>query len=641
MRCWRRLPDVSLGFVLVASLTSLTSLTIGGCRNDTHDQAAPSASASASEDPSFGGRNWPKNEADDEEDGEPAPRRKPRPPPTGAPPRLSCADARTLVDDVLARLAAAPTPLATKDDAKLTVNLADATLDWADPHGLWTASPDSPVAIVVRARAAKLRAVVEGKADCAAELAPMGASMKAWITELRSVYDASLTASAKGAQKKALGEATGEAAFEDGPVTQPARKLAAELGRRLGIAGALVPEVATDVALARDRWLPNLDEAAWGEVLLAAAVRAYVPMIDPHGAWAPAEEASILFDRDLELSPPARLWGSAPRTVLGVRIDESPAAPLHERDVVLAVDGVALAGLSAEAIDQLAETPEGAEVVPRKVTVLRKQKVVDLEVASSVSDEGASIVESSLPVDEIPFGDERVLVLHIADIPDALGDDVARVLSRAKLEGNVAGVVLDLRGNGGGSIEGATSTLGVFLAGAPLFPLKHRDGAIEIERAGEPPIEDRFTGPVATLVDAGTASAAEMIAGALHAYRRGAIVGTKTYGKGCAQEYVDDVTGLGVLRITTLLFALPDGTAIQRIGLVPDVPMPFPAPQGLKEHEVDLLNAPPSWTGPDERDPKRIVEVPWPVVTHVGPCKDESVCQALRRLAVRPKVAKK
>jgi carboxyl-terminal processing protease len=144
------------------------------------------------------------------------------------------------------------------------------------------------------------------------------------------------------------------------------------------------------------------------------------------------------------------------------------------------------------------------------------------------------------------------------------------------------------------------------------------------------------------LVDGGTASAAEMIAGGLHAYRRAVVVGTSTYGKGCAQEYVDDITGLGVLRITTLLFALPDGSAVQRVGIHPDIALALPPPVGVKDHEADLLHAPPTWIGPDVRDTKKVVEVPWPEATTVGPCKDEDVCKALKLLATaKPREAAK
>jgi carboxyl-terminal processing protease len=124
-----------------------------------------------------------------------------------------------------------------------------------------------------------------------------------------------------------------------------------------------------------------------------------------------------------------------------------------------------------------------------------------------------------------------------------------------------------------------------------------------------------------------------MIAGGLHAYRRGLVIGTPTYGKGCAQEYLDDAAASGVLRMTTLLYALPDGTAVQRIGLRPDIALPLPPPAMVHDRESDLPRAAPSWSGPDVRDVKQIGEVPWPTAATIGPCQDEIVCRALRSVA--------
>jgi carboxyl-terminal processing protease len=201
----------------------------------------------------------------------------------------------------------------------------------------------------------------------------------------------------------------------------------------------------------------------------------------------------------------------------------------------------------------------------------------------------------------------------------------------------VVGVVLDLRGNGGGSTDGALGALSLFLPGAPLFAMKRRDGTIEIDRAPVPRDRDRWTGPVATFIDGTTASAAEMIAGALATYKRGPTVGTPTFGKGCAQEYVDDDAHAGVLRLTTLVYALPDGTPVQRVGLVPQIRFPF-VPMGdafSSEREAKLPHSAPPWRGPDLRDPGSIksAETPWPATGgNVGPCRDADVCRALRAL---------
>jgi carboxyl-terminal processing protease len=167
--------------------------------------------------------------------------------------------------------------------------------------------------------------------------------------------------------------------------------------------------------------------------------------------------------------------------------------------------------------------------------------------------------------------------------------------------------------------------------------MKRRDGTIEIDRAPVPRERDRWAGPVATFVDGTTASAAEMIAGALATYKRGPTIGTTTFGKGCAQEYVDDDAHAGVLRLTTLVYALPDGTPVQRVGLLPQLRFPFTT-QGdaaSSEREAKLPHAAPPWRGPDLRDTDamKIAETPWP--NHggvVGPCHDGEVCRALRML---------
>src|SRR6185369_15582061 len=96
-------------------------------------------------------------------------------------------------------------------------------------------------------------------------------------------------------------------------------------------------------------------------------------------------------DRDLELAPPPRMWASSTRTALGVRVDGGPVAPLREKDVVLSIDGVTLAGMSAEAIDQLAEAPAGSDAEGRAVRVLRRGRIVALEIRAGLADDPASI----------------------------------------------------------------------------------------------------------------------------------------------------------------------------------------------------------------------------------------------------------
>jgi len=567
--------------------------------------------------------------------------------PTGDAPALACEEARAVVMQARTQLAYAPDPVETKV-------FADATADWLDPYGLWSVAPDTPVAAAFDARASDLLAEVEGRGphDCPAAHA-LGGDLVKWVAELRTVFDEARAAPATGEDAST---AAGAPSFEGATVTRPARALAATLGHRVGVLEQALGAAAHPyVDAARARYFPGLDADGWARVILASAVRAYVPSIDPHGAWAPLDEESSVYEVDLEARPPTRLWDKSERSAIGVRIDSGAAPPLADGDVLLSLAGVATAGLSFEQSEQLAFAASDARP-PAQAVVLRagekKPVTLWLDAAPVEARSGASGAadDDDLPVERVEYGDGDAVVVAIHDVRDDLGDELTRALLRERgREGRaLTGVVLDLRGDGGGSTDGAIDALGLFIPGASLFPMKRRDGTLETDRAPEPPGVDRWRGPVAMLVDADTASAAEMIAGALVAYRRGPTVGSMTFGKGCAQEYVDDDAHAGVLRLTTLLYALPDGTPVQRVGLMPSVRFPF-GTVDANDREAVLLHAPPTWRGPDVRDRSILAHasdgtwaVAWP--SHggnVGPCKDADTCRALRALGSKPPTARR
>jgi carboxyl-terminal processing protease len=547
--------------------------------------------------------------------------------PSGDPTALSCEEARTIVDQVRAGLAYAPegipaTPFATS------------AADWLDPHGLLSLARDAPTARAIARAAPELIADIEGKRrrSCESALAP-GATLEQWSNELRDSFDRGRRAPVAVDVKTAT--------LEPLPPTGLAREVAYEIGRRVAAFEAAHGAEAKPFAEeARRRFFPQLDKEGWAKVVLASAVRAYVPLVDPHGEWAPFDEESRIYEVDLASRPPSRLWGRAVPTAIGVRVTDSAAPPLAVDDVVLSVSRVATAGLPLEQVDQLGFATSDAKA-PLSAVVLRAGKIMTIELGKS-DDAGAPAraAGSDLANERIAFGDGDVLIVEIKDVRDDLGDDLAALIATERERGTrkLAGVVLDLRGNGGGSTDGALGALSLFLPGAPLFAMKRRDGTIEIDRAPVPRERDRWSGPVATFVDGTTASAAEMIAGALAQYKRGPTVGTSTFGKGCAQEYVDDDAHAGVLRLTTLVYALPDGTPVQRIGLVPQIRFPFAVHSddgSANEREAKLPRSAPPWRGPDLRDATAVksADTPWPPTNGaVGPCRDGEVCRALRTL---------
>lgn len=546
--------------------------------------------------------------------------------PSGEPTALSCEEARTIVEQVRAGLAYAP-------DGVPTAAFATSAADWLDPHGLLSLAKDAPTARAMARAAPELIADIEGKRRrlCESALAP-GATLEQWSNELRDAFDRGRRSPGSVDVKLAT--------LEPLPPTGLAREVAFEIGRRVGaFEAAHGPEAKPFADEARRRFFPQLDKAGWAKVVLASAVRAYVPLVDPHGEWAPFDEESRIYEVDLASRPPSRLWGRAVPTAIGVRVTDSAAAPLMVDDVVLSVSRVATAGLPLEQVDQLGFASSDAKA-PLSAVVLRAGAILTVELGKSDDAGAPAHAGGELPNERIAFGDGDVLIVEIKDVRDELGDDLAALIAteRDRSARKLSGVVLDLRGNGGGSTDGALGALSLFLPGAPLFAMKRRDGTIEIDRAPVPRERDRWAGPVATFVDGTTASAAEMIAGALAQYGRGPTVGTPTFGKGCAQEYVDDDAHAGVLRLTTLVYALPDGTPVQRVGLVPQIRFAFAnhGDSSSNEREAKLPHSAPPWRGPELRDmiAMKAADSPWP--SHggaVGPCHDGEVCRALRTLS--------
>jgi len=550
--------------------------------------------------------------------------------PTGKPAELACEEARRVIAQVRTGLAYEPDNVSPRA-------LAAGAADWLDPHGLWSAAPDSPIQARIEKRAGELMAEMEGRVgdDCPAAR-DVGDALLAWVGVLRAKFDEA-RASTNEADAAAASE---EIPFDAIAYSQPAKTFATELGTRVGAFERAYGESAKPYAeAARDRFFPLLTADEWGRALLAAAVRAYVPLVDPHGAWAPLDEEESVYEVDLAGHPPLRLWEKSERTAIGVVLGDGASAPLEEGDLVLSIAGVTTAGLPLEQLDQLSyaagdlDAPATATLLRRGEHVLR---TITLDPPSTPASAEPSNDDERLPADRVTYAEGDALVVAIHDVRDDLGDLLARTLANDVRRHDlrpITGIVLDLRGNGGGSTDGAMAAIALFLPGAPLFPMKRRDGTIETDRAPEPANDDRWAGPVAALVDGETASAAEMIAGALAVYRRGPSVGTPTYGKGCAQEYLDDDVHVGVLRLTTLLYALPDGEAVQRVGLTPVIGLSLP-PVDDAEREATLAHAPPTWRGPDVRDRRSpTADQAWPPHNGaVGPCKDEGVCKALRAL---------
>ena len=163
--------------------------------------------------------------------------------------------------------------------------------------------------------------------------------------------------------------------------------------------------------------------------------------------------------------------------------------------------------------------------------------------------------------------DKKLGYLAITRFQEATGADVAAALVALKKQGHLGGLLLDVRGNPGGLLDQAVNIADMFLEQGGIVTIRGRRGAVEEHVAHK---AGTWTGfPIVVLVDAGSASAAEILAGALQDQKRATLVGTQTYGKGSVQTFFDLDDG-GGLKLTTARYYTPGGKSLEGKGITPD-----------------------------------------------------------------------
>tara|TARA_Y100000588_G_scaffold213923_1_gene227866 strand:+ start:1678 stop:3831 length:2154 start_codon:yes stop_codon:yes gene_type:complete len=172
--------------------------------------------------------------------------------------------------------------------------------------------------------------------------------------------------------------------------------------------------------------------------------------------------------------------------------------------------------------------------------------------------------------------------------------DVVRLISELESEG-IIGLVIDLRGNGGGALSEATSLTGLFIEKGPIVQVKDAKGRIRVKRDRDSSIA--YSGPLVVVVDQDSASASEIFAGAIQDYRRGVVVGEHTFGKGTVQNLIDldryarnSDERLGQLKFTIAQFYRINGDSTQHRGVIPDIVFPMATPES-QHGERSLQNA--------------------------------------------------
>ena len=228
---------------------------------------------------------------------------------------------------------------------------------------------------------------------------------------------------------------------------------------------------------------------------------------------------------------------------------------------------------------QLLKTSSGSDTRPREVSLVRNEIKLEDQAAKSYLIEPAKTDGLRIGVIEVPafYRDFRAESDGNKDFRSTTRD--VRVLLDELKGKQVDGIVIDLRGNGGGSLAEATSLTGLFITTGPVVQVKDAFGKIDVEEDPDPAVA--YTGPLAVVVDRDSASASEIFAGAIQDYGRGIILGEPTFGKGTVQTLVDlnryvpgDDSDLGRLRLTMAEFFRISGGSTQLKGVEPDIGFP-------------------------------------------------------------------
>jgi carboxyl-terminal processing protease len=321
----------------------------------------------------------------------------------------------------------------------------------------------------------------------------------------------------------------------------------------------LLDQLARVLVLVENDYVDPVDRSR----LLEGAIKGMVAELDPHSSYLPREDYTI-FQGDTE----GRFGGIGVEVdfsmdyvlVIGV-IETSPAeaAGIRPGDRIVAIDGQAVRGRSP------ADLVKGMRGEPgTKVLLTIRRDGVDEYLYFTLARQVINVasVAGSLLKDQVGY--LRIKMFQHGTHAELL-DQVGKLRSKA---GTLRGVVIDLRNNPGGLVDEATAVADEVLDKGVIFTTRRRDQIVDEVRAGEGGALRRL--PVAVLLNEFSASASELVAGALQDNRRATVVGATSFGKGSVQSIIDLPGGAG-LRLTTLRYYTPSGRAIQAQGVRPDL----------------------------------------------------------------------
>ncbi|PCH66293.1 MAG: peptidase S41 [Rhodobacteraceae bacterium] len=330
----------------------------------------------------------------------------------------------------------------------------------------------------------------------------------------------------------------------------------------------------------RAQYVEEVDE----KKLIEAAINGMLTSLDPHSSYLSPEDAIAM-----------RVQTRGEFGGLGIEvtqeegfvkvvspIDGTPAAEagIEAGDFITYVNGESVLGLTLDKAVELMRGPVGSEII---ITVVREGEPEPFDV---------SIIRDTIKLTAVRARTEgKAVVLRITTFNDQTTPNLEAGM-KAQIEAaggidNVSGFVLDLRNNPGGLLTQAIRVSDAFLESGEIVSTRGRNPE-DGERFNATPGDLAMGKPLVVLINGGSASASEIVAGALKDHRRAIVVGTKSFGKGSVQT-VMPLRNEGAMRLTTARYYTPSGRSIQNLGVSPDIIVEQP-PRKPATEEKDATN---------------------------------------------------
>ena len=346
-----------------------------------------------------------------------------------------------------------------------------------------------------------------------------------------------------------------------------AKAAAADTYRQLNLFGDVFERVRAD-------YVEKPDDSK----LIEQAINGMLNGLDPHSSYMDPKNF-----RDMQVQTKGEFGGLGIEVTMEdglvkvvTPIDETPAAKagVMANDVITQLDGEQVQGLT---LNQAVEKMRGPVNTKIKLTIMRKGQDKPIEVSITRDVIRVRSVRMRTEGDDIGY-------IRVTQFNEQTSDGLRKAISdiTAQIQNDkLKGYVLDLRNNPGGLLDQAISVSDAFLERGEIVSTRGRN-AEETQRYSARAGDLTKNKPIIVLINGGSASASEIVAGALQDHKRATILGTRSFGKGSVQTIIPLGNNNGALRLTTARYYTPSGKSIQAKGIVPEIEVLQDVPDELK-----------------------------------------------------------